>query len=95
VREQYDNTSGDCFISSELVELQIIASQEVIRRREICSYLFRIEADCETFHLTRQVFLSGGNWLSCIQDIRAGAGTNFFGLSVVLMPTQSPTSNSF
>lgn len=60
MRELYDNTSGDCFISSELVELQIIVSEEVIRTQEICSYPFRVKAECETFHLMCQVSLSGG-----------------------------------
>lgn len=37
------NTNGDWFMSSNLVELQILASGEVIRRQEICSYPFGIE----------------------------------------------------
>lgn len=37
MRELYVNTSGDC-ISSKLVELQIIVSEEVIRGQEIRSY---------------------------------------------------------
>lgn len=50
MKELYNSTSGDCFISSELAELQRIASEEVIRRHEICSYPFRVEAECETSH---------------------------------------------